>query len=103
MTDSLCLYNTGIKQLWIYVYEKLNLVRKNFEERHQGLLTHIECLNISSVLGYHKTRSSLFAFNVAGISEGNESLITLMCGTHDDLDESPESIVNNSCTVDHLS
>ena len=66
-------------------------------------VTHIECLNISSVLGYHKTWSSLFAFNVTGISEGNESLITLMCGTHDDLDKSPESIVNNSCTVDHLS
>ena len=35
-----------------------------------------------------------FAFNVAGISEGNESfvhcnwLIRLMCGTHDDLDKS---------------
>ena len=47
---------------------------------------YIECLNFSSVLGYHKTRSSLVALKVAGISEGKKSfthrLIRLMCGTH---------------------
>ena len=57
-------------------------MRKKFEERHHAV-TCIECLNISSLLGYHKTRSSLFSFYVAGISEGNESfihrLIRLMC------------------------
>ena len=66
----------------------------------------IECLNFSSVLGYHKTGSSLGALNVAGISEGKESfthrLIRLMCDTRDHLDESPQSIVNNSCTVHQL-
>ena len=48
-------------------------------------------LNFCSVLGYHKTRSSLVTFKVAGISEGKESfvhqLIKLTCGTHDDEDE----------------
>ena len=56
-------------------------------------VTCIERLNFSSVLGYHKIRSSLFAFNSAGIIKGNESfihrLIKLMCGTCDDLDKSP--------------
>ena len=56
-------------------------------------VTRIECLNFSSVPKYHKTRSSLFAFNIAGISEGNESfihrLIRLICGTRDDLDKIP--------------
>ena len=66
----------------------------------------IECLNFSSVLGYHKTGSSLVALSVAGISEGKESfthcLIRLMCGTRDHPDESPQLIVNNSCTVHQL-
>ena len=48
-----------------------------------------------------------FAFNVAGISEENESfihqLIKLMCGIRDDLDESLQSTVNNSCTMHQLS
>ena len=55
-------------------------------------VTRIECLNLSSVLGYHKTQLSLFAFNVAGIIVGNENfihwLIELICGTHDNLDKS---------------
>ena len=50
----------------------------------------IECLNFSSVLGYHKTGSSVI-IDVAGISEGKESiihwLIRLVCGTRDDVDE----------------
>ena len=54
-------------------------------------VTHIECLNISSVLGITRL-DHYFAFNVAGIHEGNESfihwLISLMCGIHDDLDKS---------------
>ena len=54
-----------------------------------------------SILGYHKTRSSL----VAGISERKENfthrLIRLMSGTRDHPDESPQSIVNNTCTVTH--
>ena len=66
----------------------------------------IECLNFSSVLGCHKTGSSLVALSVAGISEGKESfthhLIRLMCGTCDHPDESLQSIVNNSCTVHQL-
>ena len=66
----------------------------------------IECLNFSSVLGYYTTGSSLVALNVAGISEGKGSfthhLIRLMCGTRDHPDESPQSIVNNSCTVHQL-
>ena len=53
--------------------------------------------------GYHKTGSSLVTLDVAGISEGKESfihqLIRLMCGTHDDLDDSPQLTVNNSCIV----
>ena len=57
--------------------------------------------------GYHKNQSSFFAFNVAGISEVNESfihrLIRLMYGTSDDLDKFSQSIVNNSCTVHQLS
>ena len=55
-----------------------------------------------SILGYHKTRSSL----VAGISERKENfthrLIRLMSGTRDHSDESPQSIVNNTCTVTHV-
>ena len=66
----------------------------------------IECLNFSSVLGYHKTGSSLVALSVAEIIEGKESfthrLTRLMCGTRDHPDESPQSMVNNSCTVHQL-
>ena len=44
-------------------------------------------LDLSSVLGYHKTALSLVTFKVGGISEGKESfihqLIRLMCGTRD--------------------
>ena len=45
----------------------------------------IECLNFSSVLGYHKTGSSLVALNVAGISEGKESFthrLVRLCVVH---------------------
>ena len=71
---------------------------KNFKDTRR-----IECLNFTSVLGYHKTGSSIFTLDVAGNSEGKESfihrLIRLMCGTCDDLDKSPQSIVNNSRIV----
>ena len=64
-------------------------------------------LNLFSVLGYHMTGSSLATFKVAGISEGKESfiyqLIRLICGTCDDLDKFPQSIVDNSCTMHQLS
>ena len=47
----------------------------------------------------------LLPLNVAGISEGKESfthrLIILMYGTRDHLDEFPQSIVNDTCTVTH--
>ena len=70
---------------------------KNFEERFQAYLV-FEFL--FTILGYHKT-SSL----VAGISERKENfthrLIRLMSGTHDHPDESPQSIVNNTCMVTH--
>ena len=69
-------------------------------------VTHIECLNIFST-GVSQDSIITFAFNVAGIHEGNESfihrLIRLMCGTHDDLEKSPQSTVNNSYTVYQLS
>ena len=46
---------------------------------------------------------SFFNLDVTGISEGRETfihrLIRLMCCTLDDPDESPQSIVNNSCIV----
>ena len=58
-----------------------------------------------SILGYHKTDHHLFPLNVAGISEGKEELfyrlIILMYGTHDHPDETPQSIVNDTCTVTH--
>ena len=54
-----------------------------------------------SILGYHKIRSSL----VAGISERKENfthcLIRLMSGARDHPDESPQLIINNTCTVTH--
>ena len=43
-------------------------MQKNFEDARR-----IECLNFSSVLGYHKTGSSLGALSVAEIGEGKES------------------------------
>ena len=54
---------TGIKQLWICLQETKS---KNFEERCQAYLV-FEFL--FSILGYHKTGSSLVALNVAGISK----------------------------------
>ena len=54
-------------------------------------------MNFSSALGYHKIGLSLIA---KGISEGNESFSHH--GTGDHPDESPQSMVNNSCTVHQL-
>ena len=91
MTDSLCLYNTGIKQLWMCLREAKPSVEE-FLRKMPGIC--IECrfeLNFSSALGYHKTESSLVNFKVAGISEGKEGfihqLIRLICGTCDDPDD----------------
>ena len=71
---------------------------KNFEERCQAYLV-FEFL--FSILGYHKTRSSL----VAGISERKENfthhLIRLISDTRDHPDKSAQSIVSNTCTVTH--
>ena len=61
---------------------------------------HTEHLNFSPVPGYHKTGSSLIALNITRISEGKERFTHH--GTHDHLDEFPQSIVNNSCTVRQL-
>ena len=44
--------------------------------------------------------ASLIALNIAGISEGKESFAHR--GTRDHPDESPQSIVNNSCTMHQL-
>ena len=59
--------------------------------------------NFSSVLGYHKTGSSVATLDVGGIGKSKETfvllLMRLMCGIHDYTDESPQSIVNNSCIV----
>ena len=73
----------------------------NVEEVLKKDARHIECLNFSSCMQYRKSGSSLVALNVAGISEGKESLIRLMCGTRDHPDAFPQSIVN-SCTVHRL-
>ena len=73
----------------VSVYKRINLLRKKFEKDTR----RIECqFEFSSILGYHKTGSSLATFKVVGINEGKESfinqLIRLMCGTHDDPDDS---------------
>ena len=57
-------------------------------------VTHIECLNFSSVLGYHKIQSShlplMLLESVKEMKTFIHWLIKLMCGTHDDLDKSPQ-------------
>ena len=72
-----------------YVYKRLNLVWKNFEERCQAYRV-FEFLFSTGI--HHKTGSSLVALYVVEISEGKESfthcLIRLMCGTHDHPEES---------------
>ena len=86
------------------VYERLNLVWKNSEGRHLGIECQFEFLFST---GYYKIGSSLATYKVAEIIEGKESfihrLIRLMCGTHDDPNESTQSIDNNSWTVHQLS
>ena len=68
---------------------------KNFKERTR----RIECFEFLFSTGVPQD----WIITCYGISEGKESfihrLIRLMCGTLDVLDESPQSIVNNSCIV----
>ena len=81
--------------MWVCMWKTKPSVEEFWRKMPWGVL-HAG-LDFSSVLEYRKTGLLLVTFKVAGITEGNKSfihwLIRLMCGTHDDPDESPQSIV----------